>query len=120
VNGYSVPFNDDQKNRFSLMESFGVPVGNLSQIIKMSGADRNKEGLQPGIPVDSIGNNASELHWWIYNARIATKEINGTSLRFSIKGDSKEEYPAIKKIIDMLQVQQVNKFSLITSLEGRD
>jgi biopolymer transport protein ExbD len=117
---YGVAFNQNEKNRFSLMESFGVPIGNLKQIIAMSGTDRNKEGLQGGIPADSVGTNASELHWWIYNARIATKELNGTSLRFSIKGDSKEEYPTIKKIINMLQTQEVNKFSLITSLEGQN
>ena len=117
---YGVPFTADEKNRFSLMETFGAPVGNLKQIIGMNAGERNKPGLQPGIPIDSIGNNPSELHWWIYNSRIATKEINGTSLRFSIKGDSKEQYPTIKKIIDMLQKQEVNKFSLITSLEGRD
>jgi biopolymer transport protein ExbD len=117
---YGVAFNQNEKNRFSLMESFGVPIGNLKQIIAMSGTDRNKEGLQGGIHADSVGTNASELHWWIYNARIATKELNGTSLRFSIKGDSKEEYPTIKKIINMLQTQEVNKFSLITSLEGQN
>ncbi|MEJ6981651.1 biopolymer transporter ExbD [Pedobacter sp. P351] len=117
---YGVPFTADEKNRFSLIETFGAPIGNLKQIIGMNAGERNKEGLQPGIPIDSIANNASELHWWIYNARVATKEVNGTSLRFSIKGDSKEQYPTIKKIIDMLQKQEVNKFSLITSLEGRD
>jgi biopolymer transport protein ExbD len=117
---YGAPFTADEKNRFSLIETFGAPVGNLKQIIAMNAGERNKPGLQPGIPIDSIGNNASELHWWIYNSRIATKEINGTSLRFSIRGDSKEQYPTIKKIIDMLQKQEVNKFSLITSLEGRD
>ncbi len=117
---YALPFTPGEKNRFALIESFGVPVGNLKQIIKMDGADRNKAGLQPGIPVDSISGQASELHWWIYNARVATKELNGTELRFSIKGDSKEEYPTIKKIIDILQKQEVNKFSLITALEGKD
>ena len=117
---YGVAFTPDEKNRFSLMETFGVPVGNLKQIIAMSGTDRNREGLQTGIPVDSVGTNAAELHWWIHNARVATKEINNTELRFSIKGDAKEEYPTVKKIIDMLQKQEVNKFSLITSLEGKD
>jgi biopolymer transport protein ExbD len=117
---YALPFTPGEKKRFSLIESFGVPVGNLKQIITMDVGERNKEGLQPGIPVDSISGQASELHWWIYNARVASKELNGTELRFSIKGDSNEEYPTIKKIIDILQKQEVNKFSLITSLEGKD
>jgi biopolymer transport protein ExbD len=49
-------------------------------------------------------------------ARYATKELNNADLRFSIKGDSREEYPEIKKVIDILQKQNINKFSLITSL----
>jgi biopolymer transport protein ExbD len=117
---YGVAFADDDKKRFSLIETFGVDVSNLKKVIDMNNADRNKEGLQPGIPLDSVGTNPSELYNWVHNARIATKELNGTSLRFSIKGDSKEEYPTIKKVIDILQSDQVNKFSLITALEAAD
>ena len=51
-------------------------------------------------------------------SRLATKALNGAELRLSIKGDSKEEYPTIKKVIDILQKQKVNKFSLITSLRS--
>src|SRR5687768_1092002 len=51
---YSVSFTPEEKNRFSLIEAFGVPVGNLKQVINMSGDQRNKPGLQKGIPVDSI------------------------------------------------------------------
>lgn len=117
---YKVPFSAEDIKRFSLMENFGVPINQLKQVIDMKGADRNKEGLQPGIPVDSVAGAASQLHEWIYNARVATKEINDESLRISIKGDSKEEYPVIKKVIDILQKQKVNKFSLVTSMEGGD
>lgn len=117
---YKVPFSAEDIKRFSLMDNFGVPINQLKQVIDMKGADRNKEGLQPGIPVDSVAGAASQLHEWIYQARIATKEINDESLRISIKGDAKEEYPTIKKIIDILQKQKVNKFSLVTSMEGAD
>ena len=34
------------------------------------------------------------------------------------KGDAKEEYPSIKKILGILQDQNINKFSLITSLRA--
>lgn len=115
---YQIQFSDEEKMRFSVMESFGVPMGNLKQIIMMKGDDRNKEGLQPGIPTDSVGQRPSELHDWILSARYATKELNNVDMRISIKGDAKEEYPAIKKITDILQNQNINKFSLITSLRA--
>lgn len=113
---YSVGFSQQEKERFSLMEGFGVPFGNLKQIIAMDNAQRNKPGLQPGIPSDSVGNNPSELHEWIIAARYATKEINNAEMRVAIKGDAKEQYPAIKKVIDILQGQKINKFSLVTNL----
>ncbi|HXI00452.1 MAG TPA: biopolymer transporter ExbD [Sphingobacteriaceae bacterium] len=117
---YSIQFTPEEKKRFSLIETFGVPVANLKQFISLDGATRSKEGFQPGIPADSVNGAASELHEWIIAARYATKEVNNKELRVSIKGDSKEKYPAVKKVIDILQRQEVNKFSLITSLEAEE
>ena len=117
---YGMDFTEEEKKRFSVMESFGVPLGNLKQIIAMQGEARNKEGLQPGIPIDSVGVRPSELHQWIYQARLATKELHNVDMRVSIKGDANEKIPQIQKVIDILQTQNVNKFSLITSLRGED
>ncbi|MDB5121123.1 MAG: outer rane transport energization protein ExbD [Sphingobacteriales bacterium] len=119
-NAYGIKFTPEEIQRFSVMESFGVPIGNLKQIIKLSGPERNKEGLQTGIPADSVNNRASELNEWILQARYATKELNNKDMRLSIKGDAKEEYPTIKKVINILQVQNVNKFSLITSMRATE
>ena len=117
---YGMQFTPEETKRFSVMESFGVPIGNLKQIIALKGEQRNKAGLQPGIPVDSVGVRPSELHQWIYQARYAVKELHNADMRVSIKGDSKEEYPEIKKVIGILQAQNINKFSLITSLRTED
>ncbi|WP_246230220.1 hypothetical protein [Mucilaginibacter humi] len=70
---------------------------------------------QPGVPVDTTDNN--ELYWWVKNARKADKLMHNKELKIAIKGDSKEEYPTIAKIIKTLQKQKVNKFGLITSLK---
>ena len=110
---YKLQFTPEEKVRFSVVESFGVPVTSLKQFIALSQDERNQPGLQTGIPSDSTDNQLNE---WIFAARYATKELNGTDLRLSIKGDANEEYPTIKKVIDILQKQNINKFSLITSL----
>ncbi|GGC30731.1 biopolymer transporter ExbD [Parapedobacter defluvii] len=115
---YSIPFTPEEKAKFSTMETFGVPIGNLKQLINMGPNDRVKPGLQPGIPVDSTDALSNELFHWIYSARVATKELKNTEMRVSIKGDAEEKYPEIKKVIDVLQSQKVNKFSLITSLRA--
>lgn len=111
---YNVTFTEEEKKRFALVESFGVPMANLKQFIALNGSERNNLN-QPGIPTDSTNN---ELDQWILQARYATKELHGQELRFTIKGDSKEEYPTIRKVIDILQEQNINKFSLVTTLEG--
>lgn len=114
---YNVKFTDEEAKKFSLIDGFGVPIGNLKQLIVLNGEERNKEGLQPGIPYDSIDN---QLREWILAARNATKEINNTELKIAIKGDAKEEYPTVKKVIDILQDQKVNKFFLVTGLRSED
>ena len=114
---YKIQFTPEEKKRFSLIESFGVPMANLKQLIQMSNDERNKTPLQTGIPTDSVDNQLNE---WVLQARYATKEINNEEMRVSIKGDAKEEYPVVKNIIDILQKQNINKFSLITSLEAEN
>ncbi len=117
-NQYKVSFTDQEKKEFSLMESFGVPIESLSSIIKMNSSDRNKAGTQLGIPFDSINN---QLKDWIYTARQANIELgNDKDLSFAIKGDAKLEYPKIKKIMDILQDQDINTFDLVTGLRGKD
>lgn len=114
---YKVTFTEDEAKRFSLIDGFGVPVGNLKTIINLSGEERNKAGLQPGIPYDSIDNQLKE---WILAARYATRDLHQTELKIAIKGDAKEEYPTVKKIIDILQDQKINKFFLVTGLRSED
>ena len=41
-------------------------------------------------------------------------------LNFAIKGDAKLGYPKIKKIMDILQDQDINTFDLVTGLRGKD
>ena len=113
---YNVTFTPKESEEFGLMESFGVPIQNLSQILDMKAADRSKAG-QTGIPKDSLDNQLKE---WIYNARIANIEVNDKELQFAIKGDAKEQYPAIKQVMDILQDQKVNSFNLVTGLRGKN
>jgi biopolymer transport protein ExbD len=113
---YGVNFSEEDKEKFSLMTDFGVPIASLKQIIDMKSADRVKAD-QPGIPMDSLDNQLKE---WIYNARKANIEVNDKELQVAIKGDAKEQYPIIRKVMDILQDQNVNTFSLVTGLRGKD
>lgn len=113
---YNVTFSDEDAEKFALMESFGVPIQSLKQILDMKSADRNKAG-QPGIPNDSLDN---QLKDWVLYARRANIDLKDKELEFAIKGDAKEMYPQIRKVMDMLQDQKVNNFSLVTGLRGKN
>jgi biopolymer transport protein ExbD len=114
---YNVTFTDEEYDQFSLVDEFGVPIEGLKQLLDMKSSDRIKKGVQPGIPTDSLNN---QLKDWIYTARQANIDINQKELQFAIKGDARQEYPQIKKIMDMLQDQKINSFNLVTGLRGKD
>jgi biopolymer transport protein ExbD len=114
---YQVAFTEEESAKFALMEGVGVPITSLKELIAMKSSDRGKANLQPGIPKDSLDNQLSQ---WIQNARIANIEIQDKELQIAIKGDAKEEYPAIKKVMDILQDQKINSFNLVTGLRAKD
>lgn len=116
-NKYGVEFTEEEIERFALIESFGVPVQNLKQIINMTSSERNQADLQPGIPKDSLNNQLAD---WIMNSRQATIDVAQKELNIAIKGDAREEYPSIKKVMDILQDQNINSFNLVTGLRGKD
>ncbi|MGY4383179.1 biopolymer transport protein ExbD [Pedobacter sp. UYP24] len=112
---YKIKFTPEQRERFGVVGAFGVPIANLPAFIDMSAEERNKYAKTTlGIPVDSTNNQLSE---WLLQSRNSVAELHQTQMRVTIKGDSEEEYPFIKKIVDILQKQKINKFSLITSTE---
>lgn len=117
-NKLGVTFSEEDKEKFSIMDDFGVPLGSLKQIIDMKSADRSKAD-QPGIPIDSLDNQLKE---WLLVSRRAAIDLSGgkNELQIAIKGDAKEDYPQIKKIMDILQDQKINTFNLVTGMRGKD
>ena len=115
---YNVKFTPDEIAQFSLIEEFGVPVSGLKQLIAMPASKRNTMGVQPGIPADSLNN---ELKDWVMYVRKANNVdlAKDKELDFAIKGDAKQQYPQIKKIMDLLQDQKINNFSLVTGLRAK-
>ena len=106
---YHVAFSPEDIKRFSVLGSFGMPVADLKRWLPMSPEDR-KKGHDAGIPIDSTNNQLSD---WINFGRHANPKY-----RIAIKGDQDADFPTIKRVIDILQDNKVNKFNLITSLEA--
>jgi biopolymer transport protein ExbD len=105
---YSITFNEQEKARFGVMSSFGLPIGQLKEYINLP-PDARKEVNQSGIPVDSLNN---QLKDWIVYTR-----MTNPSVRIAIKGDADANYQVIEKVMNTLIDNNVNRFNLITNLE---
>ncbi|NBL65487.1 biopolymer transporter ExbD [Flavobacterium sp. NST-5] len=114
---YQVSFTEQEKERFSLIDGFGVDIRQMKTLIAMDNSERMEPGKQPGIPYDSINNQLAE---WIKVSREVTKDLHSKDLDIAIKGDAKEEYPTVKKVLDILQKQSKNNFFLVTGLRSED
>ncbi|WP_329805536.1 ExbD/TolR family protein [Flavobacterium facile] len=123
---YDIAFTPKEVEEFSLLESFGVPLDQLKSLLALKNAERNKPGTQSGIPYKGdISEN--ELSYWIFYANAAIvmeQQAKGLEkikeIEIAIKGSSKEKYPVVKNVFDILQKQSMNDFYLVTSLRDED
>ena len=119
---YQLGLSDKEKLVFSNLGSFGVPRNRLKQYIDTESAERAAFKAD-GIPVDTADINKSELADWVHNARLAqfrmkTEGVVRDEYVIVVKADKDTPYPAIEKVINTLTDINVNKFNLITSMEG--
>ncbi|HEY5510170.1 MAG TPA: biopolymer transporter ExbD [Prolixibacteraceae bacterium] len=105
---YNIVFTPQELRFF---EKNSVPFGvNIKEFkAYLAAKDNEKARFEKGIPIDSTDN---QMALWILFAR----QVN-PSVQTLIKGDNDVEYPLVKKVLDILQDKNVNRFSLITSLE---
>lgn len=123
---YDIAFTPQEITEFSLLDSFGVPLEQLKSLLALKNSERNKPGIQAGIPYKGdISEN--ELSYWVYYANAAVvmeQQAKGVEkikeIEIAIKGGSKEKYPVVKNVFDILQKQNMNDFYLVTSLRDED
>jgi len=106
---YEIEFNNQEKDLFERYPSpIGVPIQQLKDFLNADASAR--KGMETGIPLDSTDN---QLAMWILFSRQENPNVRAT-----IKADSNTEFPAIKKVLEILQDNRVNRFNLVTSLEA--
>ena len=108
---YKITFTPKELDKFGKMSSFGMPIKDIKAWINETDS-KLRDKLQIGIPMDSTDN---QLAWWIRMAR-----LTNTSAEVAIKGDGETKYTDVKKIMDLLQENKVNKFNLVTNLQKED
>jgi biopolymer transport protein ExbD len=107
---YNIAFTPEEVKTFEAYpSSFGLPIQNMKSFLDVKDA-KTREALQAkGMPLDSTDN---QLAMWI----LATRQVN-SRVQACIKGDNDAPFPIVKKVLDILQEKNVNKYNLITNLE---
>ena len=108
---YKLTFNPKELDKFDKGAAFGMPIKNMKAWLN-SKEPKEKEALQTGIPTDSTDD---QLSLWIRFAR-----LTNPNAEVVIKGDGDADYKTVKKIIDVMQENKVNKFNLITNLQKEE
>ena len=107
---YNVDFTPAELREFGKNpSSLGVPMEKMKEFLDTKDAPAKKV-FQIGIPIDTLNN---QLASWVLYCRQVNPQVSAC-----IKGDSKTEFPIVKKVLDILQDKNVNRFDLITNLEA--
>jgi len=108
---YQMRFTPAEIKKFEVMNSFALPMDKLKNWINETDS-KIRDAMHSGMPMDSTDN---QLLMWIRMSRQYYPEFE-----VAIKGDASADYKEVKKVIDILQDNNVNKFNLTTNLESVD
>jgi len=109
---YEIEFTPEELILFEKFpSSIGVPIQDMKAFLGTRDA-QDKLEFQTGIPIDSLDN---QLALWILFSRQINPNVDAC-----IKGDARTGFIMVKKVLDILQDKNVNRFNLITSLESAD
>src|SRR3546814_10140560 len=99
----AIEFTEEEKEDFSLMENFGVPLKDLKgYLASEKDARKAYNETTEGIPTDSTNN---ELEFWIR----AAKGVNRHD-PVAINGDRDAKYPAFEVVMNTMRELHENKF----------
>lgn len=115
----NVQLTDQIKKQFVKQELFGTPINQLPSVVSKSSSDLmelQRAGKLTGIPTDSTDNQLGD---WIMAIRyVYAEEENQDQPPIAIKGDQESNIKGVKRVIDVLKEKDVNRYKLITTLEG--
>ncbi len=104
---YKITFTPAELQKFGTMAAFGMPIKDIKAWLNAKDT-KERDAFQIGVPTDSLDN---QLAWWVRLAR-----LTNPGAEVALKGDAETPYVAVKKVMDLLQENKVNKFNLVTNL----
>lgn len=105
---YQLEFEPEAIKTFTLLSSFGMPIGQLPSFLSLN-PEQRQAFKQSGIPTSKAQN---ELMDWVVLARITNPR-----LRVAIKSDESTPYEYVSEVVNTLIDNNVLRFNLITQKE---
>jgi biopolymer transport protein ExbD len=105
---YNIRFTPAEIKKFEVLNSFSLPIDKMKDWLNAEDT-KARDAMHSGMPLDSTDN---QLLMWIRFSRQYYPEFE-----VALKGDRDADYKEVKKVIDILQDNNVNKFNLTTNLE---
>jgi biopolymer transport protein ExbD len=107
----SLKFTDKELKTFSTWASFGMPAEKLKEWLNTT-ESKDREKFQIGMPIDSADN---QLNLWVRFIR-----LQNPNAEVAIKGDADADFKTVKRVMDILQENKVNRFNLTTNLQKEE
>jgi len=108
---YKTTFTPQELKKFTKLGTFGMPMKDVKKWLNTE-HPKDAEKMQTGIPMDSIDN---QLAWWVRMARTVNPYAE-----VAIKADGDVVFPVIKKVLDLVQNNGVNRFNFITTYQKEE
>jgi biopolymer transport protein ExbD len=102
-----IKFTDKEIKTFETGSSFGMPFNKVKAWLNATDP-KVKESFMVGIPIDSADN---QLGLWVRLSRLLNP-----AAEVAIKGDGDADYKVVKRVMDIMQENKVQKFNLVTNL----
>ncbi|MDR2854261.1 MAG: biopolymer transporter ExbD [Prevotellaceae bacterium] len=115
---YNIPFTEKQKVSFLNQGFIGVPFQQLTNFLDAPMEKQDAFLKTNGLATDSTDNQLKQ--WLQYAIAVAIDNQIDYQKNYSIavKADRSTAYPEVQKVITTLQDLRLNRFNLITTLEG--
>jgi biopolymer transport protein ExbD len=107
----SLKFTDKEIKTFSTWASFGMPAEKLKEWLNTT-ESKDRDKFQTGMPIDSADN---QLNLWVRFIR-----LQNPNAEVAIKGDADADFKTVKRVMDILQENKVNRFNLTTNLQKEE
>lgn len=106
-----IKFTDKEIKTFETGSSFGMPFNQVKKWLNTT-EPQEKEKFMVGIPIDSVDN---QLGLWVLLARTLN-----SNAEVAIKGDGDADYKVVKRVMDIMQENKVQKFNLVTNMQKEE